>query len=388
MNYFDKIAEDKAAEDIEIAQEIAETDLPTDTKIEILEGYGVDPEVIDEVVNADAVDTVAAYYGVDPYWLSDKVAASRARKTADEAGGKASKAMRWLKDKGADAQDWLYDENNRNAVLGGGIGGLAGAGLGYAMDGTVGALMGGAMGAGLGGLAGYNYLDDPQLAGTAAAAGLGGLAGAGLGYMNGGTMGAFTGGLTGAGLGGLAGYYAPDYSKFSAYDLPDYFDILSAAGYNSTSDPIMKNGAGDPIMRGNLMGTGKPGRKDTAFNNLKERDEEDGEDEILDNPIYATEERLASYTGSAWLDDKLAGLFSKKESEEEKKKRQTNQGLAGAGVGGLVGTGLGAAVGGSKGAAIGGALGAGLGGAGGYNLDTIKEKAQGWLDKFNKKNNS
>lgn len=376
MNYFDKIAEDKAAEDIEIAQEIANTDLPTDTKIEILEEQGVDPEVIEEVVNADAVDTVAAYYGVDPYWLSDKVAASRARKTADEAGGKASKAMIWLKGKGADAQNWLSDENNRNAVLGGGIGGLAGAGLGYAMDGTTGALMGGAMGAGLGGLAGYNYLDDSQLAGTAAAAGLGGLAGAGLGYMNGGPLGAFTGGLTGVGLGGLAGYYAPDYSKFSAYDLPDYFDILSAAGYNA---------AGDPIMTGNLMGTGEPGRKDTAFNTLKKRDDEDEEDEILDSPLYTTEERLASYTGSAWLDDKLAGLFTKKESEEEKKKRQTNQGLAGAGVGGLVGTGLGAAVGGSKGAAIGGALGAGLGGAGGYHLDAIKEKAQGWLDKLNKK---
>jgi len=71
----DQGAIEKIEEDIEIAQEIASTDLPTEVKVEIMEEQGVDPEIIDEVVDADVTDAVAAYYGVNPYWLHDKRAA-------------------------------------------------------------------------------------------------------------------------------------------------------------------------------------------------------------------------------------------------------------------------------------------------------------------------
>lgn len=63
---------EKIEEDIQIAQEVAATDLPTDVKVEILVEQGVDENIIDEVIDADATDAVAAYYGVDPYWLHDK----------------------------------------------------------------------------------------------------------------------------------------------------------------------------------------------------------------------------------------------------------------------------------------------------------------------------
>lgn len=67
---------EKIEEDIQIAQEVAATDLPTDVKVDILTEQGVDENIIDEVIDADATDAVAAYYGVDPYWLHDKRASA------------------------------------------------------------------------------------------------------------------------------------------------------------------------------------------------------------------------------------------------------------------------------------------------------------------------
>lgn len=69
------VDEARLQEDIMIAQEVAGTDLPTDIKVEIMEEQGVDPSIIDEVIDADTTDAVAAYYGVNPYWLHDKRAA-------------------------------------------------------------------------------------------------------------------------------------------------------------------------------------------------------------------------------------------------------------------------------------------------------------------------
>ena len=76
---------EKIQEDIEIAQQVAATDLPTDVKVEIMEDQGVDPEIISEVIDADTTDAVAAYYGVDPYWLHDKRAARVGMKSTDYA---------------------------------------------------------------------------------------------------------------------------------------------------------------------------------------------------------------------------------------------------------------------------------------------------------------
>lgn len=69
------VDEARLQEDIMIAKEVAGTDLPTDIKVEIMEEQGVDPSIIDEVIDADTTDAVAAYYGVNPYWLHDKRAA-------------------------------------------------------------------------------------------------------------------------------------------------------------------------------------------------------------------------------------------------------------------------------------------------------------------------
>ena len=64
----------KLEEDIQIAEELMQTDLPLETKVQILEEQEVEPEVIEEVIQVETVDAVAAYYGVNPAWLHDKTA--------------------------------------------------------------------------------------------------------------------------------------------------------------------------------------------------------------------------------------------------------------------------------------------------------------------------
>lgn len=69
--------EDAAAaieEDIAIAEAVSESDLPTEVKVAIMEDHDVAPEIIEEVINADAVEKVSSFYGINPYWLSDKLA--------------------------------------------------------------------------------------------------------------------------------------------------------------------------------------------------------------------------------------------------------------------------------------------------------------------------
>lgn len=228
----------KLQEDIAIAQEVAATDLPTDVKVEILVNNDVDEAIIDDVIDADATDAVAAYYGLDPYWLHDKRAAMALDKLAirdigyeaSAAAGKSvdmankasksigSKAVNWLKDTGGKAASWAKANGGKAiewsvkhpelALLGTlGLGNVAYFGhkalkrkkeaepvsnfdLGaYASNPNTAALLGGGAGA---------------------------LGGAALGGLLGGGKGALAGGLTGAGLGGAAGYaFGPEaYERY------------------------------------------------------------------------------------------------------------------------------------------------------------------------------
>lgn len=109
---------EKIQEDIEIAQEVAATDLPTDVKVEIMADQGVDPEIISEVIDADTTDAVAAYYGVDPYWLHDKRAA------AAKAVSKVTKAVAKKANKGSFTKALDQLTTRQKAALGAGVGGL------------------------------------------------------------------------------------------------------------------------------------------------------------------------------------------------------------------------------------------------------------------------
>lgn len=274
------------AEDVsdeEIAAEVAETDLPTDVKVELLEDAGVDPDIIEDVIDADATDVVASYYGVDPYWLHDKRAswfgsdeeAEEVPEGVDPSLWEQVKA--WLTQQGIDAKEWLADPENQKLLLTGGIGALLGGGLGYALGGGTGALLGSLTGAGLGYAAGM-----PQVSSQLPFIGTPGAADAG------------------------------------------------AMGYTPNFGP-------NPYPMG-------PG------------------------PMPLVADQIASIKESAWLMDKLAADDQPKKGMSAKQ-RQT---LTGAGVGGLGGALLGGALGGGKGAVLGGLAGMGLGGAGGYNFDRIQ----------------
>lgn len=310
MFYYDKRAEaEKLVEDEEIAEEIASTDLPTDIKVELMEDAGVDEEIIDEVIDAEVTDAVAAYYGVNPYWIHDKKAAAEEAEAVpenvDPSTWESLKA--WLTQRGIDAKEWISDPNNKRMLLGGGLGGLLGTGMGYLFGGGLGAGIGGTAGAGLGGMIGANYADNPQMANALINSGVSGLAGAGLGYALGGGLGAGLGGMAGAGLGYALGMPSAPYIEPA---------------------PV-----GAPV-----------------------------EAPVEDYPV----DQVAAYHGSAWLMDKLANTGSKTLTDKQRKA------LMGAGAGTLGGAALGYALGGGKGAMLGGLAGAGLGGAGGYNFDRIQ----------------
>lgn len=228
----------KLQEDIAIAQEVAATDLPTDVKVEILVNNGVDEAIIDDVIDADATDAVAAYYGLDPYWLHDKRAAAAAEATK-AAMPFARKALHTLKNYGRNltgktsrklkegaqtafsqgkvkAANTLSDmakaaenrEFNTRALTGLGVLGLGNAAYygGKAIKGKK------------DDSADFDFGDYASNPNTAAllGGGAGALGGAVLGGLLGGGKGAIAGGLTGAGLGGAAGYaFGPDvYERY------------------------------------------------------------------------------------------------------------------------------------------------------------------------------
>lgn len=228
----------KLQEDIAIAQEVAATDLPTDVKVEILVNNGVDEAIIDDVIDADATDAVAAYYGLDPYWLHDKRAAAAAEATK-AAMPVARRALHALKNYGRNltgktskklkegaytafsqgklkAADTLSDmakaaenrEFNTRAATGLGVLGLGNAAYygGKAIKGKKDDSVDLDLGA---------YASNPNTA-ALLGGGAGALGGAALGGLIGGGKGALAGGLTGAGLGGAAGYaFGPDiYERY------------------------------------------------------------------------------------------------------------------------------------------------------------------------------
>lgn len=241
------VDEARLQEDIMIAQEVAATDLPTDVKVEIMEDQGVDPSIIDEVIDADTTDAVAAYYGVDPYWLHDKRAAvsmagakALGKKALDAArsyGRKGLDATKTYGKKGIDAAKGAYSKMSPNEkrvaaglAAGGALGGAYALGKrsdkessldylpSYLADKTAGlkakqedrnrARLNNTVKAIQDAYQGF--INPGAQRNAAIGAGIGGLAGAGLGYLADGGRGALIGGLGGAGLGGLAGYNYQD----------------------------------------------------------------------------------------------------------------------------------------------------------------------------------
>lgn len=365
MFYFDKTAEEKVAEDIEIAQEIADTDLPTETKVEILEEYGVEPEIIDEVVNADVQ---AAYAAMNPYWFNDKTAELDQDGEEVPAGVDPTtweQVKAWLEQRGIDAQEWIADPQNQQLLIGGGLAGLLGAGAGYALGGGTGAMLGGLAGAGLGGFGGYNFGSNPQMANTALGAGIGGLAGAGLGYLAGGGTGALLGGLAGAGLGGAGGYMYPDYA-----------DVLSACNNSKW-------------LADKLAAKMTPEQQREQY---KKRSVEDTRREMGNKSAKAQQnnQKVVDDYADALRDDQAEPTEATAKRRQKASKAWTNQATAmrngaasmgelrrnsaiGAGLGALTGAGLGYLAGGDgKGALLGGLAGAGLGAYGGYNFNNMR----------------
>ena len=217
----------KIEEDIMIAEEVAATDLPLDTKVQILEEQGVEPEIIEEVVAGDTVDAVAAYYGINPAWLHDKVAGNKMQAAMEGAkafGQRVGQAMaKPLKVAKTDFNRSM--SGNPAGVFGGrlkavrtalfGPGGMwnKGGNLGKAYILGAGATGVGALGAGGYGM--YNamagqpeqaWYSDPRVQAALGAAGAG-LLGSGIGYGIDGGRGALLGGAAGALGGGAAGYY-------------------------------------------------------------------------------------------------------------------------------------------------------------------------------------
>lgn len=217
----------KIEEDIMIAEEVAATDLPLETKVQILEEQGVEPEIIEEVVEGDTVDAVAAYYGINPEWLHDKVAGNKmqaamagAKAFGQKVGTAMAQPLKVLKTNYRRSM-----QGNPMGVFGGrlkavrtalfGKGGMwnKGGNLGKAYIAGAGLTGAGALGAGGYGM--YNamagtpeqaWYNDPRVQAGLGAAGAG-LLGAGIGYGIDGGRGALLGGAAGALGGGAAGYY-------------------------------------------------------------------------------------------------------------------------------------------------------------------------------------
>ena len=228
----------KIEEDIMIAEEVAATDLPLDTKVQILEEQGVEPEIIEEVVAGDTVDAVAAYYGINPAWLHDKVAGNKmqaamggAKAFGQKAGGMGKSAWNAIKGFAGRTKATmgapLRSAGNAyaNQITTGGTRlqavrsalfaptGMWGSNLGKAY--MVGGGLAGAGALGAGGYGMYRamagqpeqaWYSDPRVQAGLGAAGAG-LLGAGIGYGIDGGRGALLGGAAGALGGGAAGYY-------------------------------------------------------------------------------------------------------------------------------------------------------------------------------------
>lgn len=368
----------KIQEDIQIAQEVAAADLPTDVKVEILENQGVEPEIIDEVIDADATDAVAAYYGVDPYWLHDKragAAAEAAKSLARKATPAAKKALNAAKGLTNKADTWIR-QNPFEAGI------------------AAGATMGGA-GMAINKLRGKDkesaysranpYIDDKTaafelnpmedvrrirrispanrlalgsyMAAPYAGMGLGGLAGAGLGYLAGGTPGAVIGGLGGAGLGGALGaYYSPELSQ----------QIWKAkvAAANLKGMDLSDKTAGmvwDPNLGSYVDAAADP----TLWQRIKNAAGKVG-NWAMAHPYAAGAAGLGAL-GLGALGYAGYNAYQNQLAEEEAAQQAAMYGLGGgAGLGGIAGAGLGYLAGGMPGAIAGGLGGAALGGAAGY----------------------
>lgn len=236
----------KLQEDIQIAQEVAATDLPTDVKVEILVNNGVDEAIIDDVIDAEATDAVAAYYGLDPHWLHDKRAAAAAEATK-AAMPVARRALHALKNYGRnltgktskklkEGANLAFDRASMSVGKNREMYDAAGQKLKSLASDAVKReqITRAATGLGVLGLGNAAYFGGKAIKGkeddsadfgayasnpnTAAllGGGAGALGGAALGGLIGGGKGALAGGLTGAGLGGAAGYaFGPDvYERY------------------------------------------------------------------------------------------------------------------------------------------------------------------------------
>lgn len=230
-------------EDIAIAEAVAESDLPTEVKVAIMEDHDVDPEIIDAVVEADSVEKAAAYYGIDPFILRDKLSAANQQPAvdslylADKMASMNDKNAIWndfaldaaMVQKGKEIEQQVIQQAKADAAV---AREAANAGLvPRAMNwvkanprkaGLAGVLGLGALGAtALGGTYLANRAAEEEAAQRAmyaglAGAGIGGLGGAGLGYALGGGQGAVIGAGVGALGGGAAGYYG---GKMASADL-------------------------------------------------------------------------------------------------------------------------------------------------------------------------
>ena len=312
-------AAEKLQQDIDLTQAVAADDsVTTEEKIAILENEGVEPEIIDALIEAETTDAVAAYYGIDPYWLADKQASMRYDKTA-------------AVDPGQMAVD--IDNATGGRMMPAGIGGAAGMGAG-------------ALGAKL---LGKKF---PALKGKA---GLAALAGAGLGAG----IGAFYPEIV-RGTGDAAVYLDNNYiSKVpgALEQAGDYINARPMIGQTARNAAIgMGAGAAAGAAGAKLLG--------------KSMRRFGGIGALLGAGIGAAVPNVAAYYQNQRQAE--AAERAKQLAAVESAKRQRRAAM-GAGLGGLAGAGLGYLAGDGMGAAIGGLAGAGLGGAGGYFAKNIDD---------------
>ena len=290
-------AAEKLQQDIDLTQAVAADDsVTTEEKIAILENEGVEPEIIEALIEAETTDAVAAYYGIDPYWLADKQASMRYDKTA-------------AVDPGQMAVD--IDNATGGRMMPAGIGGAAGMGAG-------------ALGAKL------LSKKFPALKGKA---GLAALAGAGLGAG----IGAFYPELRGV------AQQVPGALEQTG----DYINARPTIG-RSARGAAVGMGAGALAGAAGAQFLGKSMRRFGGLGALIGG----GLGAVIPNVAAAYQnQRQAEAAERA---KQLAAI------ESEKRQRKTAigaglGGLAGAGLGYLAGDGMGAAIGGLAGAGLGGA---------------------------------
>ena len=330
----EQTAAEKLQQDIDLTQAVAADDtVTTEEKVAILENEGVEPEIIEALIDAETTDAVASYYGVDPYWLADKKAS-------------------WLNILPNQARFALEDPATMSrvgtAAMGAGLGGLAGAGLGYLAGDGMGAAIGGLAGAGLGGLGGY-YL--PGLFGQANNAAANAMASAAQDSL------------------------VRDRALYWDGVTPGMYDAMAA---NVKDLNAAQRAAAELQHKQDVLNQygGLPADSDAAMAALFDPNVTYIDQQMLNQtaPDKTNSYRLED---SKWFQDKCAGLidgaspWGPVREAKEYLADPANAALVsrlgmGAGLGGLAGAGLGYLAGDGMGAAIGGLAGAGLGGLGAY----------------------